>query len=519
VSPAGRRRGRVILVGAGPGDPDLITVRGLHALREADAVVYDSLAPPELLRLARPDASLHDVGKRGHDAPTRPQPEINALLVELARGGRTVVRLKGGDPFVFGRGGEEASACVEAGLEVEVVPGISSALAALAYAGIPVTDRRHSASFAVVTGHKDPTRVAAETRWEALATAVDTLVILMGMRNLEELVRRVLAGGRDPRTPAAVVMNGTLPGQKVVVAPLDELVARARAAGVASPAAVVIGDVVRLRETLAWFENRPLFGKRVLVTRDASQSESMVEALRAAGAQAVVLPMIELAPPESWDAVDAVLDRVASYDAVLVTSANALRFLAARAAERGVALARPGLHFLCVGPKTAEVTRAAGIPVHLVPEQRYDAEGLADAISKHLPPRGRRFLFPCADKARDVLPERLTVAGGCVDSVTVYRNRPSDVSSADLRRVLVEEGLDALTFTSPSTVVNFSERLDEESRAAAQRCTVAAIGPVTARALREVGLAPTVLAERAGVEELVAALAEQMSGEHEGGSR
>jgi len=335
VSQRDVRRGRVILVGAGPGDPDLITVRGLNALREADAVVYDSLAPRELLRMARPGASLHDVGKRGHDAPTRPQTEINELLVALARDGKTVVRLKGGDPFVFGRGGEEATACAEAGLDVEVVPGISSALAALAYAGIPVTDRRYAASFAVVTGHKDPTLVSAETRWEALATAVDTLVILMGMRNLDELIGRVLAGGRDPKTPAAVVMNGTLPSQKVLVAPLDELAGCAREAGMGSPAAVVVGDVVRLRETLAWFESRPLFGKRVLVTRDASQSDSMVEALREAGAEAVVAPMIELAPPESWHDVDAALDAIEAYDAILITSANAIRFLAARAGERG----------------------------------------------------------------------------------------------------------------------------------------------------------------------------------------
>lgn len=519
MSPGGARRGRVILVGAGPGDPDLITLRGLNALREADAVVYDSLAPRELLRMARPGASLHDVGKRGHDAPTRPQTEINELLVRLAREGKNVVRLKGGDPFVFGRGGEEVTACTDSGLDVEVVPGISSALAAPAYAGIPVTDRRHSASFAVVTGHKDPTRVSAETRWEELATAVDTLVILMGMRNLDELIGRVLAGGRDPKTPAAVVMNGTLPSQKVLVAPLDELAARSRESGLGSPAAVVIGDVVRLREAQSWFENRPLFGKRVLVTRDASQSDSMVAALREAGAHAIVAPMIELAPPESWHEVDAALDGIEGYDAILITSANAIRFFAARAGERDVALARPGLHFLCVGPRTAEVTRAAGIPVHLMPENRFDAEGLVDEIVKHLPPRGRRFLFPCADKARDVLPERLRAEGGRVDSVTVYRTRAAATPPGALRRILVDEGVDVLTFTSPSTVVNFAERLDEESRAAAERCTVAAIGPVTAEALREVGLAPQVLAERAGVRELVAALEGWVSGKQEGGSR
>ena len=264
MSPPAPAKGKVILVGAGPGDPDLITVRGAAALRAADAVVHDSLASPELLDLAPPGADRIDVGKRGHDPPTRPQPETTALLIALAREGKTVVRLKGGDPFVFGRGAEEASACADAGIAFEVVPGISSAVGALAYAGVPLTDRRHSASFAVVTGHKDPTPVTAETRWEALGGAVDTLVILMGMRNLDAIVARLLAGGRSPETPAAVVMNGTLPSQRVVEAPLGELVARVCAAGLAAPAVVVVGEVVSLREKLAWFERRPLFGTRVL---------------------------------------------------------------------------------------------------------------------------------------------------------------------------------------------------------------------------------------------------------------
>jgi len=519
MSPGPPRRGSVVFVGAGRGDPDLVRVRGVAALRAADAVVYDALAPPELLELVRPDAELFNVGKRGHDAPTVPQPEINALLLELASAGKRVVRLKGGDPFVFGRGGEEAAACAEAGIDFEIVPGVSSAIGALAYAGIPVTDRRHAASFAVVTGHKDPSRAAEETRWSSLATAVDTLVILMGMRKLEDLVDRVIAGGRDPKTPAAVIMNGTTPAQRVVEAPLEEVAKRAREAGLAAPAAIVIGDVVRLRETLNWFERRPLFGRRVLVTRDASQSGPMVSALRDAGAQAVVAPMIRLAPPADWVDVDAALDAVADYDAMLVTSANAVRFLAARAAERGVSLTPPGLQVLCVGPQTAAATRKAGLPVHRVPDGRYDAEGLLATIERHLPPRGRRFLFPCAEAARDVLPEGLAAAGARVDSVVVYRTLPPEIDAAALRRLLVDEGLDALTFTSPSTATNFAALLDDASRAAAERCIVAAIGPVTADALRDAGLPPHVVAERAGVPELVAGLAARISEDEAGGSR
>jgi len=518
VSVSSARRGRVILLGAGPGDPDLVTVRGMNALREADAVVYDPLTPKELLDLAPAGAALHDVGKHGDDAPTLTLPEIAALLVALAREGKTVVRLEVGDPFVFGRGGEEASACAEAGIDFEVIPGISSAIAALSYAGIPVTDRRYAASFAVVAGRKDPTGVAEEARWGELATAVDTLVILMGARRLDEIVARLLAGGRDPETPAAVVMNGTLPTQRVVEAPLGEIASRARAAGVGAPAAVVIGNAVRRRETLAWFERRPLFGKRVLVTRDKSQSGRIVRALREAGAEPVVVPMIRLAPPEDWGEVDAALDAIADYDAMLITSANAIRFLAGRAEARGVSLTPADLQVLCVGPETAKATREAGVAVHRIPEGRYDADGLLDEITKHLPPKGRRFLFPRAEKARKVLPDGLSAVGARVDSVTVYRTLPPEIDAGDLRTLLVEEGLDALTFTSPSTVQNFGALLDDESRAAAGRCTVAAIGPVTAEALRREGLTPDVLAERASVQDLVAALAARVSGDNAGGS-
>jgi uroporphyrinogen III methyltransferase/synthase len=280
---------------------------------------------------------------------------------------------------------------------------------------------------------------------------------------------------------------------------------------------VAIGDAVRLREALAWFERRPLFGKRVLVTRDKSQSGRIVRALREAGAEPVVVPMIRLAPPEDWAEVDAALDALASYDAMLITSANAIRFLAGRAEARGVSLTPPGLQVLCVGPETARATREAGVAVHRIPEGRYDADGLLETISKHLPPRGRRFLFPRAEKAREVLPEGLSALGGRVDSLTVYRTLPPAIDAAELRALLVEEGLDALTFTSPSTVQNFVALLDDESRAAAGRCTVAAIGPVTAEALRREGLAPDVLAERASVPDLVAALAARGSGEDAGG--
>jgi uroporphyrinogen III methyltransferase/synthase len=508
----------VSLVGAGPGDPDLITLRGAQLLREADAVVYDALSPPELLDLAPPGAVRIDVGKRGHAEPPRSQEEVTALLLELARAGRRVVRLKGGDPFVFGRGGEEASACAAAGIPFEVVPGVSSAIGALAYAGIPVTDRRHSASFAVVTGHKDPGEVAAETRWEALAHAADTLVILMGMRNLEALLARLLAAGRSPATPAAAVMDGSLPTQRVVVAPLSELAARVRAAGLAAPSAVVIGEVVELRETLAWFESRPLFGRRVLVTRSREQAPELAAALRRAGAEPVLFPLLVRMPPGDWREVDAALARRDGYDALLFTSANAVRALASRAAERGASIAALAPRVFCVGPGTAQAARSAGLEVHGVPEQRSDGEGLLELVARELPPRGRRFLLPRAEAARETLPEGLRAAGARVDVVTVYRTVAAPVDAGALRERLVRGELDALTFASPSAAKRFAELLDDGARAAAGRCVVAAIGPVTAEALRNLGLAPDCVADRASPASLVEALASCLAARRAGGA-
>lgn len=503
--------GKVILVGAGPGAPDLITVRGADALRAADVVVYDALAPSALLDLAPPQAVRIDVGKRGHESPTLPQEETTALLLRLASEGKCVVRLKGGDPYVFGRGGEEASACAEAGIPFEVVPGVSSIFGALAYAGIPITDRRYGASFAVVTGHKDPTPVTAETRWDQLAHAADTLIVLMGMRNLEDIVGKILAAGRAASTPAAAVMNGTLPTQRVVEAPLGSLVERVTEAGLGAPTVIAIGDVVRLRTALNWYESRPLFGRRVLVTRSSEQAGEMVAALREAGADPVVMPMIRLVPPTETAQVDAALARLADYDVLLFTSANAVRFTVERARERGVSLARLPGEVVCVGPKTAEAALAAGLPVHRVPQQRFDAEGVLEDVLQSLAPRGKRFLLPRSEIGRDVLPEGLRRAGAEVEAVAVYRNVPAETDGARLRKALGDGELDALTFTSPSTVRHFAALLDAAARKSAARCVVAAIGPLTAAALREIGLAPHVTPERATACELVAQLAAHMA--------
>jgi len=501
------RRGRVILVGAGPGDPDLITVRGAEVLRRADVVVYDSLVDRALLDLAPPEAERIDVGKRGHEAPTRAQAEIEALLVARAREGRTVVRLKGGDPFVYGRGGEEGSACRAAGIPFEVVPGITAALAGPAFAGIPVTDRRHGASFAVVTGHRDLSRPWTSIRWDRLATAVDTLVVLMGMRNLEKLAETLIAAGRDPATPAAVVMEAATPRQRVVCAPLAELAARTRAAGLAAPAVVVVGDVVRLREELRWFDAAPLFGRRVLVTRAAEQAARLAGALRAAGAEPVCVPMIRIAPaPMEATPLD-----FEGFDALLFTSANAVRFFAERLAAADL---RPGAlpaAVLCVGPATAAAARGAGFRAPEVAGSRHDAAGMLAALRAGAPLAGRRFLFVRGERARALLPEGLRAEGARVDEWVAYRTLPAELDEAALRAALVRGELDALTFTSPSAVRRFAACLDAASRAAVRSRVVAALGETTAAALREAGLPPDTVSEAADPNRLVSALAARLA--------
>jgi uroporphyrinogen III methyltransferase/synthase len=501
--------GRVILVGAGPGAPDLITLRGERALRSADAVVYDALAPRALLALARPDAERIDVGRRGHEEPPRTQQEINALLVRLAHEGKRVVRLKGGDPYVFGRGGEEASACHAAGVPVEVIPGVSSAIGALAYAGIPVTDRRHAASFAVVTGHKDPTRVREEIRWGALATAVDTLVILMGMKNLPELVAALLAGGRSPDTRAAAVMNGTRPDQRVVEATLAELPKRVAEAGLGAPAAVVVGEVVRLRDELAWFEALPLFARRVLVTRPPGQAAALCRALEEAGAEPVLVPMIRsvaepLGPP---------LAEAARYDYLVFTSANGVRALASQLRAAGVEPGALAARAACVGAASAAAARDAGFAVLPLAAPARDAAALLAALRASLPLAGRRVLWPRAAGAGADLAEGLRAAGARVDDPIAYRTEPAPFDGAALAADLARGALHALTFASPSAVRSFASGMGPEGVAAARSAVVAAIGRVTAEALAAIGLPADAVAERpepeAWVEALAAAVAKR----------
>ena len=392
-------RGLVSLVGAGPGDPGLLTLRGAEVLAAADVVVYDYLANPALLAHVRPEAERIYVGKQA-GCHTLSQDQINALLVERGLLGQRVARLKGGDPFVFGRGGEEALALARAGVPFEVIPGVTSALAAPAYAGIPVTHRGLSSSFAVVTGHEDPAKELSAIDWARLATGVDTLIFLMGVGNLPNITERLLAHGRPAETPAATVRWGTRPGQQTVTGTLADIADEVRLADLRPPAVTVIGEVAALRETLRWFEDRPLFGQRVLVTRARTQASVLSARLRALGAEAIELPTIRIVPPADWGPLDRAIESLTAYDWIVFASVNGVRFFWERLTEADLdARALGAVKLAAIGPITASELETHGLRADYTPPT-YVAEAIASGLGDV---RNQRILLPCADIARPAL--------------------------------------------------------------------------------------------------------------------
>jgi uroporphyrinogen III methyltransferase/synthase len=465
-----------------------LTVRGAEVLARADVVVYDRLSVASLLDLAPEGAERISVGKApGH--PSTAQEDINALLVERGKSGQTVVRLKGGDPFVFARGGEEAAALLDAGVPFEIVPGITSAVAVPAYAGVPVTHRGRSTSFTVVTGHEDPW-AATDTDWEAVARVGGTIVILMGVATRAAIAERLMAGGRPGSTPVAAVTWGTRPEQRTVRTTLSGLAN----AAIAAPATIVVGEVAGL--DLRWFEDRPLFGRRVVVTRSRDQASELSDALRALGAETIELPAIELADPADGGASlrDAAAD-IASYHWVVVTSPNTVPRLFAHLRD---ARALGGVQVAAIGPGTAAVMRSHGVEADLVPE-RFVAESVVDAF----PSGPGRVLLPRAAVARDVLPDGLRAKGWTVDVVEAYRTEPAQPAPDELAAAA---SADAITFTSSSTVSNFL------ALAGADRVppVVACIGPVTAATARSAGLTVDVEAPVHTITGLVGALVEHL---------
>ena len=492
------RGGVVYLVGAGPGDPGLMTARSLELIAAADVVFHDRLIPPGALSRARGDAELIYVGKRP-GVPSVPQEEIGERLVEAAQAGRSVVRLKGGDPFVFGRGGEEGEALRAAGVEFEVVPGVTAGVAATAYAGIPVTHRDDASAVAFVTGHEDPAKAETALDWDALAAFPGTLVFYMGVKRLAENATALIEAGRDPEQPAAAVERGTMTGQRTIEATLGTIAAAVERERVGAPALIVIGPVAARRQRLAWLERRPLHGRRVVVTRARAQASGLASTLRDLGAEVVELPAIRiesrLDAPEVRDAAATIGD----YSLLCLTSPNGVRLLFKALSAAGVdARALAGTTVAAIGLGTARALAQQGIVADVVPE-RFVAEALVEALAG-VEVEGRRVLVARAAEARDLLPEALRERGASVDVLALYetvREQPN------AEAVEAAQGADYVTFTSSSTVTNLTEALGDRFPAAAR---VVSIGPVTSEAVRAAGLIVDVEAERHDVDGLLAAL-------------
>ena len=494
--------GWVALVGAGPGDPELLTIRGCRYLETADVVVYDRLVDRRLLGHAPKDAELVDVGKRPGEPRDR-QSDINALLVQRAQSGKRVVRLKGGDPFIFGRGGEEVAALSEANVPFEVVPGITSAIGAPAYAGIPLTHRGVSSSLTIVTGSESPDKEGALVDWDRLAKSEGTLSLLMSWENLPAITQALIDGGRAEDTPVAVVQWGTWRNQRTVAGPLASIAELARRAGLSNPVVVVVGEVVNLRAVSRWFDNRPLFGKRVLVTRSRTQSADLVDRLERAGAEPVEVPTIEIQPVEDFCKVDSILADIGGFDWVIFTSTNSAEQLFARVDTLGRdARLFHASRVAAIGTATASALSERGIVADLVSRESV-SQSLIDGL-KEQGVAGQCILLPGAE----VRPERLRLGleklGAVVHEVILYRTVLPSGASGRLAEAL-ESGVDVITFTSSSTVTNLMALLDGDVYRI-EGVGIACIGPVTAETARKAGLSVDILAEDSTAAGLVEAI-------------
>lgn len=491
-------------MGAGPGDPGLLTVRARALLAQADAVVYDALVNPRIVQngAVRPDAEMHDVGKRG-GAPSARQEAINALLVRLAREGKRVVRLKGGDPFVFGRGSEEAQALAQAGVPFEIVPGVTAGVAAPAYAGIPVTHRGVASAVTFVTGHEDPTKGDSDVDWAALARAGGTLVLYMGVKRLPDIVAALTEGGLSADTPAAVVEWGTWPRQRTVESTIAGIVSAASAAGIAAPSITIVGQVARLRGEIAWYDRRPLSGRRIIVTRARAQASDLAARLTELGAEVIEAPAIVIVPADPAPLRDA-LGRLDTYRWVLFTSQNAVEIVWAALRDAGGDARRfAGVRVGAVGQATARALLDRGIAADVIPA-RATAEGLGEVLRQRSDVRGTRVLFIKAEGAGDALPAALHDMGADVDEVVAYRTVPDASGASAACDALAANGVDAITFTSASTVRFFLDAVG--SPAALGHARVITMGPITSDAARSLGLTVHAEAMAATIDAIVDAV-------------
>ncbi len=479
-------KAKVYLVGAGPGDPGLITVKGKECIEDAEVIIYDYLAASALLKHARKNAEIIYVGKKGGDH-TLSQDEINALIAEKAKAGFRVCRLKGGDPFIFGRGGEEAEVLVAQGIPFEVVPGVTAAVAAAAYAGIPLTHRQLTATLAFVTGHEDPHKEESSIDWESLSRGIGTLVFYMGIKNLPDITQKLIAHGKSPDTPVALIRWGTTPGQQTVTGTLDDIAERVKKAGLKAPAIIVVGDVVQLRENLKWFETRPLLGKRIVVTRAREQASDLVKRLADLGAECLEFPTIKVVPADDVNPLNDAINNLSAYDWIVFTSVNGVKFFFERLFEmdRDVR-ALNQLQTAAIGPVTSQRLRAFGLKSDIIPKN-YRAEAVVEAFRKE-DLKGKKVLLPRAAEARPVLPIELRKMGAEVDEVTTYLTE----NVADNANLLIEQltakRIDLITFTSSSTVKNFKALLPSDNfKDLLDGVTVASIGPITTDTAAESG--------------------------------
>ncbi|MBF0517253.1 MAG: uroporphyrinogen-III C-methyltransferase [Nitrospirae bacterium] len=497
-------KGKVFLVGAGPGDIGLLTLKAYRCIQKADAIVYDFHVNNRLLNLAKPGAELVYAGKRGgrHEMT---QDEINAALLRKALEGKIVCRLKGGDPFVFGRGGEEAEVLVAADIDFEIIPGVTSAISVPAYAGIPLTHRKHSSSFAVITGNEDETKKDSKLNWPAIAQGFDTLVFLMGVKNIDYITTKLIKNGRDPQTPAAIIRWGTRPEQVTLTTTLGDISETARGQKIRPPAVMVVGNTVGLRDALNWYEKKPLFGQRILITRQYTPD---YEALEELGAEIFEFPTIKTVPPDSYIALDAAIANIESYDWIIITSANGFKYFFNRLIHLNKDIRDlKGIRLCAIGQKTAETLKGCGLTAAAVPEE-FSAEGLIQLFTKDSASsvKGKRFLLPRSETARETFPEMVRDLGGHIDTPTAYKTIKPQAHAKRLERFLREGKITIATLTSASSFNNLQEFLGAETSELLREVTIAAIGPVTKKAVEKAGLSVGIMPDEASIEGLVQAI-------------
>ncbi|MEL1136254.1 uroporphyrinogen-III C-methyltransferase [Desulfitobacterium sp. THU1] len=497
-------KGYVYLVGAGPGDPKLITVKGSECIAKADVLIYDRLASRRLLTLARPDCELIYVGK-SPDRHTLRQEEINALLVQKGLEGKIVTRLKGGDPFVFGRGGEEAEDLLKAGIPFEVVPGVTSAISVPAYAGIPVTHRDLTSSFAVITGHEDPTKNSSALAWEHLSTAHGTLIFLMGMENLALIASKLIENGRSPSTPVGIIQWGTRPEQKVLVGELHNIAELVKTEGFTNPSIIIVGEVVQLREKLQWFEKKPLFGQRIIVTRARHQASALSQGIEDLGGEPWEFPAIEIAPPTDPKQMIDAIKNLKRFEWVIFTSVNGVEEFFKTLTQQGKDVRDLfGMDIVAIGPATRDALEKRCLKVSFVPEE-YRAEKIIEGLASRVLP-GQSVLLARAEEARDILPESLKALGADVWDVPAYRTVLGDANKEELQNLLKEKAVSAVTFTSSSTVRNFMQLIDGE-KSLLDGVKLYSIGPITSKTATECGLTIDAEAKQYTIKGLLEALA------------